>query len=100
VWLLENVGWLPNRKDVDYSGVTSKRPGFAAFLQYPKDYTFFTLPSIAPIEEVLTRLAARLTRGYTDPALAKDDAAIDAFLADAAKETNAILKRADLLGAK
>jgi multiple sugar transport system substrate-binding protein len=100
VWLLENVGWLPNRKDVDYSGVTSKRPGFAAFLQYPKDYTFFTLPSIAPVEEVLTRLAARLTRGYTDPVLAKDDAAIDVFLADAAKETNAILKRADLLGTK
>jgi drug/metabolite transporter (DMT)-like permease len=50
--------------------------------------------------QILTRLAARLTRGYTDPALAKDDAAIDAFLADAAKETNAILKRADLLGSK
>jgi hypothetical protein len=45
-----------------------------------------------PVEEVLTRLAARLTRGYTDPALAKDDAAIDVFLADAAKETNAILE--------
>jgi len=100
VWLLDNVGWLPNRKDVDYSSVTSKTPALAAFLEYPKGYTFFTLPSIAPIEEVLTRLAARLTRGYTDPALAKDDSAIDAFLADAAKETNAILKRADLLGSK
>jgi multiple sugar transport system substrate-binding protein len=98
VWLLDNVGWLPNRKDVDYSSVTSKTPAFMAFLQYPAGYTFFTLPAIAPIEEILTRLAARLTRGYTDPALAKDDAAIDAFLADAAKETNTILRRADLLG--
>lgn len=100
VWLLANVGWLPNRKNADYASVTSKEPAFAAFLQYPKDYTFFTLPSIAPVEEVLTRLAARLTKGFSDPALAKDDAAIDAFLADAAKETNAILKRADLLGSK
>jgi multiple sugar transport system substrate-binding protein len=98
VWLLDNVGWLPNRKDVDYSSVTSKAPAFGAFLQYPPGYTFFTLPAIAPIEEILTRLAARLTRGFTDSALAKDDAAIDAFLSDAAKETNTILKRSDLLG--
>ncbi len=98
VWLLDNVGWLPNRKDVDYSSVTSRTPAFNAFLQYPPGYTFFTLPAIAPIEEILTRLAARLTRGFTDPALAKDDAAIDAFLSEAAKETSTILRRADLLG--
>jgi multiple sugar transport system substrate-binding protein len=98
VWLLDNVGWLPNRKDVDYSSVTSRTPAFNAFLQYPPGYTFFTLPAIAPIEEILTRLAARLTRGFTDPALAKDDAAIDAFLSETAKETNTILRRADLLG--
>ena len=48
-----------------------RRRRFGAFLSYPKDYTFFTLPAIAPIEEILTRLAARLTRGYTDPALAE-----------------------------
>ena len=98
VWLLDKVGWLPNRKDVDYSSVTSETPAFNAFLQYPTGYTFFTLPAIAPIEEILTRLAARLTRGFTDPALAKEDAAIDAFLSEAAKETNTILRRADLLG--
>src|SRR5690606_17003033 len=32
VWLLENVGWLPNRGDVDYSSVIEAVPQFEAFL--------------------------------------------------------------------
>ncbi|MBF9235391.1 extracellular solute-binding protein [Microvirga alba] len=98
VWLLKNVGWLPNRTGVDFSSVTKAAPAFAAFVDYPKDYKFFTLPSIAPIEEVLTRLAAHLTNAFRNSALAKDDAAIDAFLKTAADETNQILRREDLLG--
>jgi multiple sugar transport system substrate-binding protein len=98
VWELDNIGWLTNRKDVDYSSVINKTPAFSAYMNYPKDYTFFSLPTIAPIEEILSRVAARLTRAYTDPALAKSDAAIDAALAEAAAETNNILRRAGLLG--
>jgi multiple sugar transport system substrate-binding protein len=97
LWELENVGWLTNRKDVDYAPVIKKIPALDAYINYPKNYTFFTLPAIAPIEEILTRFAARLTKAYTDPALAKSDAAIDAVLSDAATETNNILKRAGLL---
>jgi multiple sugar transport system substrate-binding protein len=97
-WLLKNVGWLPNRSGVDYSSVTSATPAFNAFVNYPKDYKFFTLPSIGPIEEVLTRLAAQLTNAFRNPSLAKDDAAIDAFLKSAADETNQILRREGLLG--
>ena len=45
---------------------TSEDAGASApSCSYPTGYTFFTLPAIAPIEEILTRLAARLTRGYT-----------------------------------
>lgn len=97
VWLLDNVGWLPNRSGVDYSVVTDRVPAFASFVDYPEDYAFFTLPAIGPIEEVLTRLAARLTDAYGNAALAEDDAAIDAMLAAAAEETNNILRREDLL---
>lgn len=97
VWLLENVGWLPNRSGVDYSVVTEKVPAFAAFVDYPEDYEFFTLPAIGPIEEVLTRLAAQLTSAFGNPSLAGDDAAIDAFLQAAADETNQILAREGLL---
>ncbi|MCY3981370.1 MAG: sugar ABC transporter substrate-binding protein, partial [Alphaproteobacteria bacterium] len=97
VWLLENVGWLPNRSGVDYSSVTDAVPQLSAFVDYPDDYTFFTLPAIGPIEEILTRAAARLTSAFEDPSMAGDDAAIDAFLAEAAEETNAILEREGLL---
>ena len=100
VWLLDNVGWLPNRKDVDYSAVVAKTPAFKAFVEYPKDYAFFTLPAIAPVEEILSRLAARLVKAFGDPSLAGNDAAIDAFLKEAAAETDTILKRANLLGTK
>ncbi|WP_113156730.1 extracellular solute-binding protein [Nitratireductor sp. OM-1] len=97
VWLLDNVGWLPNRSGVDYGVVTEKVPAYGAFVDYPADYKFFTLPAIGPIEEVLTRLAAQLTNAYGDASLAEDDAAIDAMLARAAEETNNILKREGLL---
>ncbi|MDE1993747.1 MAG: extracellular solute-binding protein [Rhizobiaceae bacterium] len=97
VWLLKNVGWLPNRSGVDYSSVTNAQPAFAAFVDYPKGYKFFTLPSIGPIEEILTRLAAQLSVAFANPALAKDAAGIDAFLKTAADETNSILSREGLL---
>jgi multiple sugar transport system substrate-binding protein len=97
IWLLDKVGWLPNRSGVDYSAVTKSHPAFAAFVDYPQGYKFFTLPSIGPIEEVLTRLAGQLTAAFANPALATDDAAIDAFLKTSADETNAILSREGLL---
>ncbi len=100
VWLLRNVGWLPNRKDVDYAPVIKEKPALAAFLELPAGYAFFELPAIGPIDEVLTRLAARLVRAYGNPALSGNDAGIDAALKEAEDETNAILKREGLLGAK
>lgn len=97
VWLLENVGWLPNRANVDFSSVTSKIGAFSAFVDYPENYSFFTVPSIAVIEDLQTRLAAKLTEAFANPALAGDDAAILAFLQSAAEETNTILDREGLL---
>lgn len=97
VWLLDNVGWLPNREDVDYSGVIEATPQLAAFMDYPEDYTFFTLPAIGPIEEILTRVAAALERAYNDPSLAGNDEGIDQLLSETADEVNRILEREGLL---
>ncbi len=96
VWLLENVGWLPNRSGVDYTSVTGKQPAFAAFVDYPQGYEFFTLPAIGPIEEVLTRVAAQLVIAFGDASMASDDAKIDAFLKKASDEVVAILDREGL----
>ena len=97
VWMLDNVGWLPNRGGVDYSGVVAAKPQFSAFVDLPDDYVFFTLPSIEPINEILTRFAAKLVDAFADESLAGDDAAMMAVLESAADETNKILDRAGIL---
>ena len=97
VWLAENTAWVPNRKGVDYSGVTAKVPQLAAFVAPPKDYGYFTAAGISPASEILTRLAARLEKAYTDASLAGNDAAIDSLLKSASEETDRILAREGLL---
>ncbi|MFT7211738.1 MAG: multiple sugar transport system substrate-binding protein [Granulosicoccus sp.] len=97
VWMLDNVGWLPNRGGVDYSGVVAAKPQFSAFVDLPDNYVFFTLPSIEPINEILTRFAAKLVEAFVDESLVGDDAAMMAMLDSAAEETNKILDRAGIL---
>ena len=97
VWLLDNVGWLPNRSGVDYSPVTNAQPAFGAFVDYPEGYEFFTLPSIGPIEEILTRVAASLTDSFADADLAGDTEAINAVLTEMEEDVNKILEREGLL---
>jgi len=98
IWLLKNVGWLPNRQNVDYSPVIKSNPGFSGFVNYPKDHAFFSLPSIDPIEEILTRVASKLTAAFPKAGLADDDKAIAALLVEIENEGNAILSREGLLG--
>ena len=97
IWMLDNVGWLPNRSGVDYSGVVAAKPQFGAFVDLPEDYVFFTLPSIEPINEILTRFAAHLVDAYADESLVGNDAAMLEVLKASAEETNKILNRAGIL---
>lgn len=97
LWLLDNVGWLPNRLGLDYSTILEAKPALAAFVEYPDTYEFFSLPNIGPVEEILTRTAARLTDAFANRALATDDAGIDAVLVAMQDEINGLLKREGLL---
>jgi multiple sugar transport system substrate-binding protein len=97
LWLVENTAWVPNRKGLDYSAVVSKIPQLGAFVNTPADHVFFTVPAISPASEILTRLAARLEKAFTDKSLVGNDAAVDAFLKSAAEESDKILAREDLL---
>jgi len=97
LWLLDNVGWLPNRLGLDYSSILAAKPALAAFVDYPDTYEFFSLPNIGPVEEILTRTAARLTDAFANTALATDDAGIDAVLVAMQDEINGLLKREGLL---
>lgn len=100
VWLLDNVGWLPNRLGLDYSAILEKKPAFGAFVNYPADYQFFSLPNIGPVEEILTRTADRLTQAFANPALLGDDKAIMDVLVATQDEINALLDREGLLAAE
>ena len=71
IWLLDNVGWLPNRANVDYSDVIAAKPGFEAFVNYPDDYAFFVTPAIGPIDEIMTRMAATLVDAFGNPSLVR-----------------------------
>jgi multiple sugar transport system substrate-binding protein len=95
-WLLENVGWLPNRQDVDYADIIAATPGLDGFINIPDDQVLFTVPPIEPIDEIQTRLAEHLVRAFTDRSLVDNEAGIRAVLQTAADETNEILRRAGL----
>jgi multiple sugar transport system substrate-binding protein len=97
LWMLENVGWLPNHANLDYTEILKKTPQFAAFVQLPKDYKFFQLPNIGPADEFLTRIAAKLTDSFADASLLNNDAGIDAALQSASDDGAAVLDRAGIL---
>lgn len=97
VWLLDNVGWLPNRANLDYSEVLAAKPGLEAFVNYPDSYEFFVTPAIGPIDEIMTRAAAGLQEAFANPSLAGDDAAIMAALEQIDTEVDQILSREGLL---
>jgi len=96
VWLLDNVGWLPVRQDVDLSSVYAKKPQFKAFTMSDPKYEEFGYTVMASFDEVMTKLAERLVAAYLDKSLANNPSGIDKAISDAANETNEILKKAKL----
>ena len=91
--MLDTVGWLPSRADVDYSSVLNRKPQYKAFLEYPADLTEYYEPRITPFDEIQTKFADKLANAFLDASLAGNDAAIAKFLADSAAETNTILRQ-------
>ena len=98
LWMLKNVGWLPNRAGLDTSAITGSVPAFGAFVNNPKSYDLFAVPAIDVSDEVLTRVAVKLVAAFGDAKLADDDKAIDALLLATENEVNEILKREGMLG--
>jgi multiple sugar transport system substrate-binding protein len=97
-FMLDRVGWLPSRKDVDYSEVFAKKPAFKAFLVADPAYKSTGTPRIGVFDEIWTKLAERLTMMYLDKGLLDNPTGMKKALDDAAAETNTILKREKLYG--
>lgn len=95
--ILEKSGWLPPRRDVDYSPVVTRMPQFKAFLENPADYALWTMPMLPNFDEIETKLASRLVAAFRDRRLL-NASVLARTLHEAAEETNSILKRDGLYG--
>jgi len=96
VWLLDNVGWLPVRQDVDLNPIFAKKPQFKAFVMNDPKYEEYGYFIIACFDEIMTKFAERLVAAYLDKSLANNPEGIAKVVAAAANETNEILKKAKL----
>jgi len=65
-------------------------------VEMPAGYQEYGYIPIAAFDELLTKFAERLSMAYLNEGLAGNDAAIAKVIADAAEETNTILKKAKL----
>lgn len=97
--LLTDIGWIPQRQDYTYAEALKSRPQYAAFIFKDPNYKLFVTPAIAPFDELETKLAERLSKAFLDSSYLDNEAKMKQFLADAAKETDDILKKANLYGA-
>jgi multiple sugar transport system substrate-binding protein len=98
-WLLDNVGWPPCRYDVDYSEILARKPQLKTFVELPAGYVEYdNTHNLACFDEIQTKLAERLATAYLDSSLVNNPAGIAKAIADAAEETNAILRRNGVYG--
>jgi len=95
-YLLETVGWLPAREDVDYSPVYEKITQYRPFLELPENFGLYCSDPIACGDEVSTRLGERLENAFLDQNLVDNPEEIARIIHEAAVETNNILKEYDL----
>ena len=91
--MLEQVGWIPLRQDVNYDPVLVKIPQYKAFLFRNKDFVYWSEPFVKDFDEIQTRLAERLVAAFRDRSLTGNPSAIAQVLHAAEEETNSILRR-------
>lgn len=89
--MLSEVGWFPCLT-ADYEDILEAVPQYRAFLEMPEGFELYGIPPLACFDEIQTKLAERLITAFMDESLVDNPEAIAAFLAEAAAETDAILK--------
>lgn len=99
ILLINDTGWQPVRADVDYSEVYAKYPEYQTFLTAfdTPGYDAQPYPQMEPTNEILTKIADRLTLIFNDPKMADDPEAVAAAVHDMAEETNRLLDDYGLL---
>lgn len=87
------TGWHPVREDLNLDDLYKESPQLKSF--FAKYNKLEVYPSIPEYDEIQTKLADRLAnKGFTDPSFVDNPEKMKAFIEEAAKETNDILKKA------
>ena len=92
VMMMKEVGWTVTKKNVNYNSVYAIEPHFKQALTGPKNMQTVVTPYAAGENEALTKFSARLVEAFADPSLMDNKDKIMAFLNNAAKEVNDVLK--------
>lgn len=97
-YLLKTSGWIPARKDVNYEEILAESPQYRAFLEMPENYGLYTYPMIPCFDEVYSKLTERLLPAFRDESLLDNPGRIASVIAEAARQTDEILKEAGVYG--
>lgn len=89
--MLSEVGWFPCL-DADYEEILEGTPQYRAFMDLPEGFELYGIPPLACFDEIQTKLAERLISAFMDASLVDNPEGIAKVLADAAAETDAILR--------
>lgn len=92
-------GWISPRRDVDWAALTKEIPQYEVFVNPPKELGFYAYPQFGAFDEILTKMADRLTTAYLDSSLKGNPDGVAKTLKDMAGETDSLLKQANLYGA-
>ena len=90
--VIRKVGWVMVRSDMDYKDILEEIPLLRPAVEAPPDLYVPEYPRARCVDEVYTKLAAHLERAYRDKSLLDHPERIAKTIAEAAKETDEILK--------
>jgi multiple sugar transport system substrate-binding protein len=97
---VKTSGWISPRTDIDWAALTKEIPQYDVFVNPPKDLGFYAYPKFPAFDEILTKMADRLTAAYLDASLKGNPDGIAKTVKDMAAETDSLLKQANLYSAE
>lgn len=95
---VKDTGWISPRHDVDMAALVKEIPQYAEFVNPPSDMGYYAYPLITCYDEIMTKMADKLTAAYLDKSLLNNPDGIAKTMKAMADETDSILKANGVYG--
>ena len=95
---VKETGWVSPRQDADMSAITSTTPQYGVFVNPPSDLGYYAYPTLTCYDEIMTKMADKLTAAYLDKTLLDNPDGIAKAMKAMADETDSILKENGIYG--